>query len=484
MKKNHIILTCKVALATLIFNFTLISCHKDKGSSGEKAVEVEETATINPGAQPTITIPANATVPPTKTGLNFSFNWENAQTMPVVPGQPTVPVPWSDQVVRNYDPGLRYDYKKSDGWELVYNSFSDTLRFPNRVFILYNKFRGVVRYYTYNSTPSNPSVDNYRSLINEVALHGPVSNLLNYADQLIVDVNIKSFTASMIEPWPITDKAWYISQFEMAYDSNLIKLEWPLTSFDWTLDFAQVMELSLNDKNPGNKMIALQKPGNSFITNRGVAIGSNMQAHVKSVSGLDELLGTFSVSTINNLKKTIFDSTAGNKLNATLVPQSGLADSKLDVPASIRINNSLVGYEGTHSMAPPGADNTRVLGLAPLFNEPMGIFYLSAPPVIQHTKADGPLPEQYTLDITSLKYIINPFIQNYVTVRNFRQEIVATATYETSSLTEARLYQGQQLKASAPLTILGVRVSFDVVPKNGSAPIKIIKTFKADLRNS
>jgi len=88
------------------------------------------------------------------------------------------------------------------------------------------------------------------------------------------------------------------------------------------------------------------------------------------------------------------------------------------------------------------------------------------------------------LDVASLEYIINPFIQNYAAVRNFRQEIVAVANNETPNLTEAKLYQGQQLKASAPLNILGVRVSFDVLPKSGTAPVKIIKTFKADLRNS
>jgi len=69
-------------------------------------------------------------------------------------------------------------------------------------------------------------------------------------------------------------------------------------------------------------------------------------------------------------------------------------------------------------------------------------------------------------------------------VRNFRQEIVAIDTKEISSLTEAKIYQGKILKTSAPLNLLGVRVSFDVVPKNGSDSVKIIKTFKADLQNN
>jgi hypothetical protein len=489
MKKYLIILPYKPVIVALIFSFTFISCDKDNDSPREKPLQVEEMGTLNSSAQPVITITGSTTVPPTKTKYNFVFDWEKAQYMPVAPGQPAVPVPWSDQVTRNYDPGLRYDYKKSDGWELVFNSFSDSLNATNRFFILYNKFRGVLRYYTYNDMPTNPSVTNFRSLINGISVMGAAtgsSNMLNYADQLIVDMNTRSVNASLVEPWPITQSAWYLSQFEIAYDRNLGNYNWQQFSLSWTFAFARVMELSLNSRSADNKMLFLQKPGLNFsdLPARGVAMGSNMQAHVKSVSGLDELSGIFSNPVISNLKQTLFDSTAGNKLNATLVPQLGIADNKLDVPTLIRLDPNLVGYIPGLSLTPPGLDNSQVIGFAPVFNEPMGIFYLGAPPVIQHAKVDGPLSEQYTLDLTSLEYIINPFIQNYADVRNFRQEIVAVATNETPNLTEARLYQGQQLKASAPLTILGVRVSFDVAPKNGSAPIKIIKTFKADLRNS
>jgi hypothetical protein len=486
MKKHLIILPYKVVIAAFIFSFTLISCDKDGDSPGEQPLQVEEVAGTNDGAQPVISIAANAVVPPTQSKYNFNFDWEHAQYMPVKPGQPAVPVPWSSQAIKNYDPGLQNDFKKSDGWELVYNSFSDSLNFDNRIFILYNKFRGLLRYYTYNSIPTNPSVEEYRWLINELALRGTAgaSPLFNYADQLIVDMKGDSWNTSIIEPWPLTERGWYISQFELAYDRNTINYNWQQFTLGWSLSFAKVEELSLNDKPAINKMVYLQKPGLRFSASRGVAIGSNMQAHVKSVSGLDALSGIFSSSLVNNLKQTIFDSAAGNKLNATLVPLLGMADCKLDVAASIRLDYNLVGYVGELSMAPPGVDNSKVIGMGPFFNEPMGIFYLGAQPVIHHVKADGALPEQYTLDVPSVEYVINPFIQSYAAVRHFHQEIVAVASNETASLTEAKLFQGQQLKASAPLNILGVRVSFEVVPRNGSAPVRIIKTFKAVMQNN
>jgi hypothetical protein len=485
MKKHLIILPYKAAIAAFIFSFILISCDKKGDPVTEPPpLQVEETAIVNPGARPVITIAANAPVPPTTTKYNFVFDWEHAQNMPVMPGKPAVPVPWSDQAIKNYDRGLQNDFKKSDGWEMVYNNFSDSLNFDNRVFILYNKFRGVLRYYTYNATPSNPSVADYRWFINELGIRGAVatSPIFNYADQLIVDMNANSRNVSVIEPWPISERGWYISQFELAYDKNMINYNWEQFSFGWTLEFAKVEELSINNKLAGNKMIYLQKPGLRFTSTTGVAIGSNMQAHVKSVSGLDEFYGLFPGSTMNKLKQTIFDSAAGNKLNATLVPSLNIADCKLDVSASIRLGYNLVGYVGELALAPPGLNNSKVIGMGPLFNEPMGIFYLGAQPIIHHVKADGALPEQYTLDVGSVEYIINPYIQTYAEVRNFQQEIVAVEAKETTNLTEAKLYQGQQLKASAPLNVLGVRVSFEVVPKNGTAPIRIIKTFKANVQ--
>lgn len=118
-----------------------------------------------------------------------------------------------------------------------------------------------------------------------------------------------------------------------------------------------------------------------------------------------------------------------------------------------------------------------------VFNEPMGVFYLVSKPVIHYSRSTGAVPEQYKLDVSSVEYVINPFIQNYAEVRNFRQEIVAVDAEEIKNLTEAKIFRGSILKASAPLTILGVRVSFEVAPKNGSTPVKIIKTFKADVVN-
>lgn len=135
------------------------------------------------------------------------------------------------------------------------------------------------------------------------------------------------------------------------------------------------------------------------------------------------------------------------------------------------------------STAIPGADNSGIVGIGPNFNEPMGIFYLGAKPVINYSQVDGELSEQYSLDVSSLEYIINPFVPKYADVVNFQQEIVAVDEKETKSQADAKIYAGKILKASKPLKILGVRVSLEVKPKNGSAPVKLIKTFAAKINS-
>jgi hypothetical protein len=463
-----------------------MSCHKKADPPPDNPpLQVDEITSTNNAAQPVITIPPDKTLLPSKSSLNFVFDWEQAVTMPVKPGSPVVPMPWSDQAVKNYDPGLRYDFKKTDGWELVYNNFSDSVNHPHRFLILYNKFRGLLRYYCYNPAPPNASVSSYRSLINEITLNSTANNshIFNYAGQYIIDQNSNTRSASLIEPWPISEGGWYISQFEMAYDQNIAGFNWMQFGFSWALAFAKTEELMLNDMNATNKQVFLQKQGVQFTDYRGVPINGNMQLQVKSLTGFDNLENVFTDSIIDKLKQTVNDTAAGNMLNAMLVPSLRIANCKLDVPALLRININLVGFITGLGLCMPGVDNSQVIGFGPVFNEPLGIFYLAAKPVIHYSKTTGAVPDQYTLDVSSVEYVINPFIQNYAEVRNFRQEIVAVDAEETKNLTEAKIFRGQVLKASAPLTILGVRVSFEVVPKNGSTPVKIIKTFKANVVN-
>src|SRR5688572_20949394 len=201
MRKARLITLRNCAACTLLLVITILTgCRKKVTGPGESLLQVEEIAITNDPAQPVITIPTDKTLLPTKPSDNFVFDWETATQMPVPPGKPVVPMPWSDNAIRNYDPGLRYDYKKSDGWEMLYGTFSDSINFDNRVFILYNKFRGLVRYYTYNHQFVSSDIGTARWLLNEVriAMPGNPSEAANFAGQDIVDVGTTMKYASLI----------------------------------------------------------------------------------------------------------------------------------------------------------------------------------------------------------------------------------------------------------------------------------------------
>lgn len=492
MRKLHLITTSiKAAFILAVLVITITGCRKKVSSPGDdekKPLQVEEVSAAGDPSKPVVTIPADNTLQPTKNDYNFVFDWEHAQNMPNYPGTPVVPVPWSDQAVRNYDEGLRYDYKKSDGWELVYNDFSETMNFDSRIFMLYNKFRGLLRYYCYSSQPSNPGVDSYRSFINEITWYasaGITTPMMNFAGQHIVDMDADARNASLLEQWPISLHGWYISQFEVAYDSSISKYDFTQLQMNWTVNFAKTLQLSFNDVPVLDKWVYLQQPGLRFNNSHdGTLKTGSMQLQIKSVPGLNDLPAVFPTAVTNELKQNIVNNVNGNMLNAMLVPALGITNYKLDVKAAVRLDYNLVGFVPGLSFAIPGMNNSKITGAGPAFNEPMGIFYLASKPVVKHEKIDGALSEQYTLVTPSVEYVINPFVQSHAEVRNFSQEIVAVDEQETKNLTEAKMYKGRVLKASQPLNLLGVRVSFEVVPKNGSTPVKIIKTFKANVQGN
>lgn len=489
MRKTCLITVRNYAACALLLVITIIAgCRKKVDRPQEDALQVEEITSTNDPAQPVITIPTDKTLLPSKSAYNFVFDWETATQMPVPPGKPAVPMPWSDNAVRNYDPGLRYDHKKSDGWEMLYCTFSDSINFAGRIFILYNKFRGLVRYYTYNPQYVSADIGEARWLLNEFHIDASAnpSEAANFASQDIVDVGTPMRYASLIDRWQIQEYGWYITQFELAYDNNYVNYAWPQNRIKLDINFARLTDVVLNGKPAMDKVLSMQAPGFQFIdwwTTTSKLEGPNWQLNIKSLSGFDQLSGIFPETIISNLRQTTSSGQAGNILSATLVPGTEMINCRLGTSGAVSWRFGQVGYTSM-GLSLPGANNSAVVGIGPVFNEPTGIFYLTSKPVIRYKKENGPLPETYALDVASLKYIINPFVKNYADVDNFKQEIVALDEKETKNITEAKMYAGKILKASKPLKILGVRVSLDVTPKNGSKPIKLIKTFKAEILNS
>lgn len=84
------------------------------------------------------------------------FDWEVVDWMPTPPGQAQIPMPWGGQgsISSFYGLDVLYDYKKFDGWRLVYSTFRDFgEKLIDPYFVLYNIYRGTLRFYFYLTSP-------------------------------------------------------------------------------------------------------------------------------------------------------------------------------------------------------------------------------------------------------------------------------------------------------------------------------------------
>lgn len=57
--------------------------------------------------------------------LPYPLDWETANFMPTPPGT-SILVPWGSGSNQTFSPDLALDYKATDGWVLVYNTFNTT----------------------------------------------------------------------------------------------------------------------------------------------------------------------------------------------------------------------------------------------------------------------------------------------------------------------------------------------------------------------
>ena len=84
------------------------------------------------------------------------FDWENADWMPTPTGQSPIPSPWVGQgsIASTYGLDIVEDRKAIDGWELLYSTFdpNGVGQLINPYFILYNKYRGIMRIFIYITT--------------------------------------------------------------------------------------------------------------------------------------------------------------------------------------------------------------------------------------------------------------------------------------------------------------------------------------------
>jgi len=147
----------------------------------------------------------------------YSFNWETGDYMPT-PSGTSILKPWASGSNQSFPLLYATDIKAADGWQLVYNTFNTTQLNPPLYFVLYNRYRGVLRAYFYLSPTTPISSSNVtHTLVQRTT--GAVAHLISYSALNAADLSVVSNTTSLAQPFKTTATGtWYAAEFEMAYD--------------------------------------------------------------------------------------------------------------------------------------------------------------------------------------------------------------------------------------------------------------------------
>ncbi|PST81774.1 hypothetical protein C7T94_18050 [Pedobacter yulinensis] len=500
---NHSLFSKWPLSALLIFCAVFLACKKPVDPANDTHLSKNKTPLPNLAG-----IPA------------YPLDWEHIDFMPSPAGTPPIPVPWSSGLGgRKMDEDIVFDYKKADGWELVYNTFNNNVVYNPAYFMLYNKYRGLLRTYFYFSTPANyPSSNlNYQlKLLGTAAANSPI---LNFSSKDVIKINDNAGAVSQLQQHMVSSTgSWYAAEFEIAYDHTIGSTDYQNLQFEWSINPNSITQISLNGKETGtiSGTIEHQQPAPNFFANlpngvidAGMKIGSKKAAENLKFPKSEQLKNAIidaASNGVSGLIKGFLSGLLGGGGSTTVAQQVNLKiNSTIETSGTATVSSQLF----TNTFSIPGTlNNQNSPGFYPSYNQPLGLFYLSAEPIIKVKRTtynlDSPpslegarVRFDFSIDEPSHQILFNPALLAVADISNLRKQIILTKTFGSDVLdrdasilsseiiAEREIYEVERLTlvGSLPTSILTsnilMRISFDVTPKDGSPKITVVKTFKS-----
>ena len=424
------------------------------------------------------------------------FDWETVDHMPTPAEQAKIPVPWIGQgsLASSYSIDVINDHKKSDGWVMLYSSFTDkgTSPLQNPYFILYNKYRGLMRVYLYITTQFVTTSSYLQDGLSVNSIYKNVK-LLNFLGRETVDGTSSRTSYQQIQPapmdggGPLAANKWYMMQYELAYDPALNKVPFNSTRLVWNANYMNVSSINLGgniqgtikgvigEESDGSILKAVEKDGVKAGTGALAIIGkdfldkyktgndgSNTLGLSKNIfksiyDGVDKATSNFSSGIISGVENLLSAIIGGTK--STTVPISLNLEAQVELTGS---ETNIGALPSTPiSMYLPGTIiPISAQGQVPLNNIPLGICNMFTKPdfvITEHTfnfdeKDQDPssnishITEKFAfLPSDTVNYmkdlIINPEIRKIANV-TVKQEIVGagmTAPWNPSGGNEPTL---------------------------------------------
>ncbi|OKS86065.1 hypothetical protein [Mucilaginibacter polytrichastri] len=474
----------------------------------------------------------------------YGFDWETGDYMPT-PSGVSILKPWASGSNQSFPLIYTTDIKKSDGWELVYNTFSPTEFIQPAYFVLYNRYRGLLRAYFY-LTPTSPIPSSYIShtLIQRTA--GTDAPTLTFSGNSAQDLSITQNNTNLTQAYKTTATGtWYAAEYEMAYDPQVHGKDANSNQITWQLNSINASDLAINGTSQGgiNGTIAQPKPPGpslfgSIVSGALDFVGFKaLGSYVVKLATKDDEKSV--VKSLQDAAKAGLTGQVKNIANGIFGGASSGGDSTkqyvhLTTNTSYNLTGSITdSYTlANPSMVIPGSSGQEnVTGYAPVYRKALGIMNLSAAPTAHCTIYNSIAPGnsgyyyELKLNMNSFNVVWNPDIVNSdvngVSIQNIKREILAYENYYDdgynpvwpANLTEFDGFNkylkndiavDNYIRIQATNSCYGcdhsdsipvdtftedqklprhvLRISFDVVPNNGSPKVTIAKSFNIILK--
>lgn len=504
-------------LLFLAFFLILAACHN-----------LQETISdpiIDPKYQNVERLPVTRSVP------TVYFDWEHADWMPTPPGQSRITVPWIGQGALSCGLDVINDHKSEHGWELLYSSFDPDASSPlqNPYFILYNKYRGIMRIFLYLTTQF---VATSTYIEDCLAIEGNNTSLLNFMGDDMVDASQYKKAYTQLQPkvdgdFPLATNKWYMMQYELAYDPNIAQMPYDEINIKWLLRYYDVQNVDLGGEQKGaingtigtstsgsdSHLIDLfQKSGTGVLAAVGKDFfekhtidgktGQNSlwlpNAVFKDISaGVSKAL----TSTVADFPSTVIKFLSGifGGTGTMAIPVNLTIKTKIQLTGSIT-SGGLFPSSPT-SLWMPGTDiSAEAYGYVPFYNKSLGVFNLTVKPMLElhcetreQWESDDPFDPGQIIRVDyitlympkSIDYsnylIINPEVLQIADVSIEKQDLVVVEDQKKIVVNPVQDYGAIHgstfFDQDFPEMEFGVRFTLKVTPKDGSPASILIKTF-------
>lgn len=521
----------KIAISSL----SLI-CLLHLNSCSKKAEEPLAKADIKIGQTTTMGLPAP------------DLDWDNLNVFDYGPNE-TIAAPWAGGIGRSFPTDYLNDYKKTDGWELYYNSFNKIKKAQEPFFVLYNKYRGIMRLYYFLAPQSAVSTDHVTF---QLSLKGTLNNssILNFEQSEVNNLSVSPTSISKVQNELVVQSgSWYAEEFELSYDPILKQQSYVANQLQWTMYSTSVDKISLQGTEKGtiDGTIQIPQPTQSLFGQllKGAmsvglgGLGTLATGSKIATSFFSKSLGPLKLSHIKDgveeagkgaLKdggKSIFNAVLGaikgNNGGPSFSEQKINLKINTDITLTGNIQHSPIGMfnpvifiSNTQGLSDTAPD------YIPNYTKSLGLFRITGTPnvsqIISQTKTEGN-PREYfsnnavTLDKTSFVLEFNPDIFNtssngathtvpktevVVTGLTGRGEFMNEVALEYMSTGQNAINEIVDVHTGTSIlkTYTGalqyfqkvqnafLRVTFDVIPNDGSPKTTIIKTFKANFNTT